>query len=266
MATSTKETLLGLLRQSADDHGKVRIEPEEMRKRLGLSAHDLNKFIWDWRARGMLTFKEDKVGSQVRVADIRLRNGKDRSSRPSKETIDLVEMAIRETSPVRPDGWREWNPKRISDSAGISVGSVWKALGAMRESGTLVQLGGGAVGARIGGIKFRDDRYEEKPVDTLPAETTAEAQAPVQETQGTTTTVPVTKPVSDIAKRFDEAFSGEWQRQATRVKQYREARELAGNPFVMFDRDRDLEYMVILDDRIQILESALRAAGIEVPA
>lgn len=238
-----KSSLMALLEKHADEKGRVRAEPDELRRQLGMTNHDLTKLLWDWRAMGKLTFREDKNGGQVRVTGIELRNGTTRDEKlKPRENHELLAMAINEHFPLQPNGWREWNPSELARKAGITPRQLRDSFRFLRESGRLKQLGGGSRGERIGGIRWRGETY------TPPAEET-----PAMPQEAVNNAVSMT--VSGISQRVESVADSKAALWRIRAKQYREARDLASNPFLQFARDETLDFVVELMDEIDVLKS-----------
>lgn len=91
---SMQTHVMSILSREADDHGRVKVEVDDLRRMVGLSRHDMIKSVWDLKAKGLVSFREDKSGSgQVRVTDLRLqKGGADVTSRSQK--IQKAVMAM----------------------------------------------------------------------------------------------------------------------------------------------------------------------------
>lgn len=170
-----KDELMELLRKEADAHGTIQAEPEELRRKLHISPHDFTKYLWDWKAQGKLTFREDKNGSQIRPASpIQLRtkptNGAATKEKPSLERAAEQVAGVIATLPWQANGWREWSLDAVRRSTGLNNTEVMHGLRLLRDTGRVVQLGGGGPGKRIHGVRWRNEAAPERTEQATPVE------------------------------------------------------------------------------------------------
>ena len=69
---SAKDRLLKLLIDTADERYYVRVSTRHLRKKLGLSAHDLMKYLFDLRAAGLIRFNTTGTGSTLAPTKIKV--------------------------------------------------------------------------------------------------------------------------------------------------------------------------------------------------
>ena len=120
---SASDRLLEILRQHADNRGRVDLTPDKLMTLLGRDAHDTHKALYEARDRGLVELRTQRKGTTERILSIRLRLGALNTAR-LKEAADESH-----TVPERAWAWLEQQPTQFGGWIQAAPGDIARALG-----------------------------------------------------------------------------------------------------------------------------------------
>jgi len=166
--TLTLPTPGTIKRKLFDDIAKGQFSPDDLRVRHGLNGHDLVKNLEQLRKEGFIHV-EWGAGERVRsvkmnpgAVNMAVLNGHTRHPNERGDHASRVADAINRL-PWQSNGWREWDRPRVVKETGLDGHQVGKALRVLRDSGRLLQLGGGGQGVSVSGVRWRGEQAPTAP-------------------------------------------------------------------------------------------------------
>ncbi len=170
-------------RKLFDDIVKGQTSPDELRIQNGLNGHDLVKNLEQLRKEGFIQVVWG-FGDRIRsvkpkpgMAYMAAQNGQSHRTNEQGDQASRLADAINRL-PWQSNGWREWDRARVAEETGLDAGQVGKALRVLRDSGRLLQLGGGSRGLVVTGVRWRGEEAPVSPLPPVPEESVPKGPGP----------------------------------------------------------------------------------------